>query len=128
MPAAASQPGSTRAAAALAGAILFAASVSMADDPWAEVHVQPQDMVGTLSCSAVSCHGGGGPRYWSGAAAGGEYVHWLGRAGTYTEGRRHYDPRARLESSNGDPLALAGQRISSNRFQKVLMRASQRAD
>src|SRR5439155_14812434 len=105
-----------------------AASVSIAADPWAEVRLQPQDMVGTLSCSAVSCHGGGGPRYWSGPAAGAEYVHWLGRAGSYSEGRRHYDPRARLENSDGDPHALAGQRISSTRFQEVLRRASERAD
>src|SRR5437762_1719192 len=123
----ASQLGSARAAAA-AVAMILAASVSLASDPWAEVRVRPQDMVGTLSCSAVSCHGGGGPRYLSGAAAGAEYVHWLGRAGTYSEGRRHYDPRARLETTDGDPHALAAQRISEPRFQEVLRRASVKAD
>jgi hypothetical protein len=114
---------------AIAAAVvaLCVVSAAKAADPWADVHVWPQDMVGTLSCSAVSCHGGGGPRYWSGAAAGGEYVQWLGHSGTYSEGRRHYDPRARLERSNGDPHALAGQQISSVRFQEVLRRASQRA-
>src|SRR5262245_53036366 len=117
-------------AKAIAAAIVTFCVVASARaaDPWANVHVRPQDMVGTLSCSAVSCHGGGGPRYWSGAAAGGEYVYWLGHSGTYSDGRRPYDPRARLESSNGDPHALAGQRISSPRFQDVLRRASHRAD
>lgn len=117
-------------AKAIAAAVVtfYVVASTRAADPWADVHVQPQDMVGTLSCSAVSCHGGGGPRYWSGAAAGGEYLYWLGHSGTYSDVRRHYDPRARLESSNGDPHALAGQRISSARFQDVLRRASQRAD
>ncbi len=99
-----------------------------AADPWKNIDVRPHEMVGTLSCSAVSCHGGGGTRYWSGGIAGAEFVHWMGRAGTFSEGRRHYDPRARLETSDGDPHALAGQRIASARFQEVLKRASQRAD
>src|SRR5437773_8363886 len=123
-----SQISSASAAATVAAAILLVASNSAATEPWAEIRVQPRDMVGTLSCSAVSCHGGGGPRYWSGAMAGAEYFHWLGHAGTYRDARRHYDPRAQLESSDGDPHALAGQRISSPRFQEVLRRASQRAD
>ncbi|HMC10290.1 MAG TPA: hypothetical protein VKH44_03330, partial [Pirellulaceae bacterium] len=82
----------------------------------------------TLSCTSVSCHGGGGPRYWSGAAVGGEYVHWLGADAKYTEGRRHYDPRARLEKTIGDPHAWAAQRMLEPRFQEVLRRASQRED
>src|SRR5437762_13174168 len=123
MPAAKNQSGST-----FAAAILLATSIATAAEPWAEIRVQPHDILGTLSCSAVSCHGGGGPRYWSGAAAGAEYVHWLGRAGSYSEGRRHYDPRAVLESSDGDPHALSGRRISSARFQEVLRRASQQAN
>src|SRR5262245_36411205 len=115
-------------AIAMAVVTFYVVAAARAADLWADVHVRPQDMVGTLSCSAVSCHGGGGPRYLSGAAAGGEYVQWLGHSGTYSDGRRHYDPRARLESSNGDPHALTGQRISSARFQEVLRRASQQAD
>src|SRR5262245_19605723 len=115
-------------AIAMAVVTFYVVAAARAADLWADVHVRPQDMVGTLSCSAVSCHGGGGPRYLSGAAAGGEYVNWLGHSGTYSDGRRHYDPRARLESSTGDPHALAGQRISSTRFQDVLRRASQRVD
>src|SRR6185369_3309650 len=38
----------------------------------------PDDIVGTMSCTAVSCHGGGGAGYWSGSTKGAEYVHWLG--------------------------------------------------
>src|SRR5262245_3044362 len=97
-------------AVTLAGVCLVASAT--AADPWNEVDTRPQEIVGTLNCSAVSCHGGGGPRYWGGVAAGGEYVSWLGGAGTFGEGRRHFDPRARLERSDGDPHALAAQRIS----------------
>src|SRR3954469_25411584 len=125
-------PAATRktssASAAAAAAILLASSISTAADPWAEIRVQPHDIVGTLSCSAVSCHGGGGPRYWAGAMAGAESVHWLGNARTYREARRHYAPRAPLESSAANPHALAGQRIASARFQEVRSRASQRSD
>jgi hypothetical protein len=111
-------------------AALFTLGIASAQaaDPWKNIDVRPHEMVGTLSCSAVSCHGGGGPRYWSGGIAGAEYVHWLGHAGTFSEGRKHYDPRARLETNDGDPHALAGQRISSSRFQEVLKRASLQAD
>src|SRR4029079_5388732 len=108
--AATNRPGMLAKAIAAAVVTFCVVASARAADPWADVHVRPQNMVGTLSCSAVSCHGGGGPRYWSGAAAGGEYVTWLGHSGAYSDGRRHYDPRARLESSNGDPHALAGGR------------------
>lgn len=88
----------------------------------------PSDIVGTLSCTAVSCHGGGGPRYWTGSTKGAEYVHWLGGGGTYSDGRRAYDPRAKLIKTDGDPHALAAQRIHEPRFQEVLRRASGRTD
>jgi hypothetical protein len=114
------------AAIALCG--LSLAAVCTASEPWGEIRTQPQDMVGTLSCSAATCHGGSGPRYWSGSLAGAEYVHWMGSAGTYGEGRRHYDPRAVLSATDGDPHALAGQRISSARFQEVLKRVSGGSD
>lgn len=114
--------------ASAVAAVVLCAACAQAADPWGEVRARPQDMLGMLSCSAVSCHGGGGPRYWSGGAAGGEYVSWLGGSGTFGEGRRHYDPRARLEKADGDPHALAGQRIYELRFQEVLRRASLKAD
>src|ERR1051326_504631 len=114
-------PSRLTAATLLLAAALFSRA-AIAAEPWADLRVHPQDVIGTLSCSAVACHGGGGPRYWSGAAAGAEYVQWLGGTGTYSEGRRHYDPRAVLMKADGDPHALAGQRISSGRFQEVLRR------
>jgi len=114
--------------AAIAVCGVSLAAVCAASEPWGEIRTQPQNMVGTLSCSAATCHGGSGPRYWSGSLAGAEYVHWLGNSGSYSDGRRHYDPRAVLTATDGDPHALAGQRISSARFQEVLKRASQRPD
>ena len=104
------------------------AAVCTAAEPWGEIRTQPQNMVGTLSCSAATCHGGSGPRYWSGSLAGAEYVHWVGSSGSYREGRRHYDPRAVLNATDGDPHALAGQRLMSARFQEVLKRAGRRPD
>jgi hypothetical protein len=89
---------------------------------------QPHGFVGTMNCTAVTCHGRGGPRYWSGSPKGAEYVHWLGTAATYSDGRKPYDPHARLIKTNGDPHALAAQRMQEPRFQEVLRRASGRTD
>jgi len=113
-----------------AAASFFALGVSLcaSAEPNRLTSPLPQEMVGTQSCTAVSCHGGGGPRYWSGSPKGAEYIHWLGSGGTFGDGRRPYDPRARLIKSDGDPHALAGQRMQEPRFQEVLRRASGRPD
>jgi len=108
----------------LAGALLVGASVGNG----AESLSHPHDVMGRMSCTAVSCHGGGGPGYWSGSAKGAEYVHWLGTNPTYGGGRRDYDPRARLVKVDGDPHAVAAQRMREPRFQEVLRRASGRTD
>ncbi len=109
----------------LASALALATAVVAGAEPLQPV---PHDMVGTMNCTAVSCHGGGGPRYWSGSPKGSEYVHWLGTTATYSDGRKPYDPRARLIKTDGDPHALAAQRMQEPRFQEVLRRASGRAD
>ena len=54
---------------------------------------------------------------------GGEYVHWLGTDAKFSEGRRHYDPRARLERAMAI-RTLAAQRMLEPRFQEVLRKAS----
>jgi len=64
------------------GGLVLAASLCAGAEPNRLVLPLPQDMVGNQSCTAVSCHGGGGPRYWSGSPKGAEYVHWLGGGGT----------------------------------------------
>lgn len=100
-----------------------------ADDPWKELRIESADILGTQSCAAASCHG---RRESSGGAAtlpvGHEYSIWLGTHATYSGGRRHYDPRAQVESRGGDPHAQAAQRMREPRFQDVLRRASQRTD
>jgi hypothetical protein len=105
------------------GGLVLAASLCAGAEPNRLVLPLPQDMVGTQSCTAASCHGGGGPRYWSGSPKGAEYVHWLGSGGAFSDGRRPYDPRARLIKTDGDPHALAAQRMQEPRFQEVLRRA-----
>jgi hypothetical protein len=112
---------------ALCGLTLIAAR-GVGAEPTLPLRPPPPDMVGTLSCASVSCHGGGGPRYRSGSATGAEYVHWLGNGGSYGEGRRAYDPRAVLVKTDGDPHAFAAQRMHEPRFREVLRRASGRAD
>lgn len=109
----------------IASWFFLACSVTTATEPLSPLS---PDVVGTMSCTSVACHGGGGPGYWSGSAKGAEYVHWLGTNPTYGHGRRDYDPRARLVKTDGDPHALAGQRMREPRFQDVLRRASGRAD
>ncbi len=113
----------------LASALALAtAAVCPAAEP-VVAELQPaHGFVGTLNCTAVSCHGGGGPRYLTGSPKGNEYVHWLGTTATYSDGRKPYDPRARLIKTDGDPHALAAQRMQEPRFQEVLRRVSGRGD
>lgn len=108
----------------LASASALISTIATASEPLLQQH----NIVGTMSCTAAACHGGSGPGYWSGSAKGAEFVHWLGTSPTYSGGRRDYDPRARLVRPDGDPHALAAQRMLEPRFQEVLRRASARAD
>jgi hypothetical protein len=109
-------------------AILLRTSTGIAADPWAAVKPQPQIIVGNLSCTSISCHGGGETRQTSSAVTSRQYVHWLGVSAKYSGSRQFYDPRARLEATDADPHALAAQRMLEPRFQDVLRRASTRAD
>jgi hypothetical protein len=88
----------------------------------------PQDFVGTLSCTSVSCHSRAESRSSQNEVSGHAYVLWMGRDAHYRDGRKAYDPRAVLERTSGDPHALAAQRILEPRFQEVLGRVSLRAD
>jgi len=118
----------SRLAALLCGAMAAVASVAAAAEPWGDVRPRPQDFLGSLSCSSASCHGGAeiwGP---TGLVGHHEYVRWIGTEAKYADGRRGYDPRAQLVSSNADPHALAAWRMTQSRFQEVLHKASLRSD
>lgn len=93
-------------AAAFAICVLRVSSVASAAD-WADLRQHPPDIIGTLSCSAVACHGSFEPRRGQQNSAGQEYLHWL---------------------EGPDPHALAGRRLDEPRFQEVLKKASHRAD
>src|SRR5688572_10330295 len=90
----------SRLRALVCGAMTVFASVAAAADPWGDVRPRPQNFLGTLSCSSASCHGGAETMGPTGLVAHQEYVRWMGTEARYAEGRRGYDPRARLESSN----------------------------
>lgn len=75
-------------------------------DVWANLPSRPHNLVGTLSCSSISCHGQLEPPASSASSHGQAYHLWLA----------------------GDPHARAGQRILEPRFQEVLKRASNRSD
>src|SRR5436309_2272124 len=111
---------------ALAWGVAVSAAIAFAADPWADYPRPAGDYVGTLTCVSTSCHGRTAPQH--GGRVGHEYALWLGAEAIYSGSRRHYDYHARLESSGGDPHAMAGQRILEPRFQEVLRRASQRPD
>jgi hypothetical protein len=104
------------------------ASLASAAEPWGNVRPRPEDFLGTLSCTSASCHGGAETWGPTGLVSHQEYLRWLGTEVKYVDGRRRYDPRARLESANADPHALAAWRISQPRFQEVLRKASLRPD
>src|SRR6478672_10796022 len=77
-------------------AALLAASPLAAQDG-AHSSVSARNLIGTLSCASASCHGSGIPYGGSTRISQQEFLHWLGSGATYADGRRHYDPRARLE-------------------------------
>jgi hypothetical protein len=118
----------SRLAALMCGAMAAFASLAAAADPWGDVRPKPEDFLGTLSCSSTSCHGGAETWGPTGLVGHHEYVRWIGTEARYADGRRGYDPRARLESSNADPHALAAWRMTQPRFQEVLRKASLRGD
>ncbi len=118
----------SRLAALMSAALAVLSSVAIAADPWADVRPRPNDFLGTLSCTSASCHGGAETYGPTGLVAHQEYVRWMGTEAKYADGRRGYDPRARLESSKTDPHSLAAWRIGQPRFQEVLRKASLRAD
>ena len=78
-------------------------------------------MLGTLSCASASCHGSHQPLT---SGKGQEYLRWLGGTQEDVHGRPHYDSRAKLATPDGDPHAIAGQRLQEPRFQEVLRRVS----
>src|SRR5687768_6191716 len=108
--------------------VLMHATTGVSADPWVDLTVRPENVVGSLSCSSASCHGSLQPRVTSGMVTQQEFVHWFGREPTYRDGRRHYDPRAEVEHASGDPHAQAAWRMQQPRFQEVLRRVSLRAD
>jgi hypothetical protein len=118
----------SRLTALVCAALGLFSSFAAAADPWGDVRPRPQDFLGSMSCSSTSCHGGAeiwGP---TGLVAHQEYVRWIGTEARYADGRRGYDPHARLESSNADPHSLAAWRMTQPRFQEVLRKASLRSD
>lgn len=84
---------------------------------------RPVEMVGSLSCTSATCHGAVEPAALSGMPHRQEFLHWLGAAAVFREGRRHYDPRATARSF-ADPHAHAARRIDSPRYQEIMRRAS----
>jgi len=74
-------------------------------EAWIDQPSRPHDMLGTLSCSSVSCHGQPEPQV-SSASYGQAYHQWL----------------------SGDPHGQAGLRTLQPGFQEMLKRASQRPD
>src|SRR5262245_2354680 len=100
-------------------------TVGIAADPWANVKPRPETMVGSLSCMSASCHGADSQAA-SSAFLSRQFVHWLGTTAKYSDGRKFYDPRARLQTADADPHAVAAQRMLEPRFQDVLRRASMR--
>jgi hypothetical protein len=92
--------------AACAIGVFCVFSVASAAD-WADLRQHPHDIVGTLSCSSVACHGNIELRRGLRSSTGQEYLHWL---------------------EGSDPHALASRRLVEPRFQEVLKKASHRAD
>lgn len=109
-------------------AAALVSSAASGQDFWADLHPRPRDVLGTLSCTSATCHGRTEPRHALAGLSRQEYQHWLGGDVSYAEGRRHYDPRARLVKNHADPHALAGSRIQEPRFQEVLRRLSNLPD
>jgi hypothetical protein len=109
-------------------AVSLLTSTGSSEDFWADLNPDPRDFLGTLSCTSATCHGRTEPRNARAGLSRQEYQHWLGGDVSYLDGRRHYDPRARLAKTIADPHALAGQRIHEPRFQEVLRRASNLPD
>src|SRR5262245_28588690 len=73
-------------------------------DSSSEMSPDPRDIVGSLSCSSVACHGAAERRTSAnGNSQGQEALHWL------------YDPHS-----------AAGRRLFEPAFQEVIQRASQR--
>lgn len=117
---------------------------ALAADPWVELAVQPQDLVGTLSCVAASCHGGVPGQGRDRDGKGAEFLRWMGpgprnpHPGSLPEGegdearadREGLGEEARTggERAQGDPHAWAGWRMMQPRFREVLVKASHRAD
>lgn len=112
----------------LLGLVLANFQVASASDPWAEITVRTEDLVGTRTCSGTSCHGSPHARVTSGTISQQEFVLWFGNHGTFHDGRQHYDPRARLAEPAGDPHSRAAWRMMQPRYQEVLRRASVQAD
>src|SRR5262245_38140143 len=97
-------------AAGLVVGVAVAASGVLVD---AEEQAFPRshDMVGTLSCTSASCHGGPATQtVAAGTVSRRPYVQWFATEWKARDGRPSYDPRARLELSDADPHALAAQR------------------
>src|SRR5262245_23136655 len=128
--AAAARHGVVRRAPALIGAAaVMLASLAIAEDRKSAALEPLHEMVGTMSCMSASCHGGSEPRQGVDGWPRHAYVRWLeGGEGTFQDGRRGYDPRARLERADADPHALAAQRMMEPRFQEVLRLASGQGD
>jgi Cytochrome c554 and c-prime len=95
------------AAACLAAAVgLSEIAAVRAADPRLDNSHRPSDLVGSLSCSSVSCHGQLEPPAVAENAFGQAYHLWL----------------------RGDPHARAGLRLLEPRFLEVLRRASHHSD
>src|SRR5262245_47946123 len=94
---------------AITPVFLLLTTVVHGAEPASLIRPHPEDIMGTLTCTSVSCHGGAESRQTQNEISGHAYVLWLGRGAKYRDGRKSYDPRAVLERTGGDPHALAAQ-------------------